>query len=143
MLGAEEPSTTNAPAARPVESAPRANAATESSLPEVVWIQDASGERRPFAFAEAAADALVLVFPDAFAGRQIDLTLWRRIDGQREGEAWMSLSPVVRDDATLPMAGVVPGRYDIEAGLPEQPTILVEGQTAPGRVALVPATPVR
>ena len=143
LSAGEQPGATPEPAAQPEQSGVTPRSSGETNLPDVVMVQDASGKRHPFAFADAAVEPLVLVFPDSFAGQCIALTLWRRIDGQREQEPWMTLRPRVRDDATLPMAGIASGRYDIEAGLPEQPRILVEDQPAPGEVSFALATPIR
>lgn len=109
--------------------------------PDLVMARDASGQRRPLAF--GLAQALVLVLPSHFAGKNVDVTLWRRLDGQRESEPWIRMRPLVRSDATLPMAGIVRGQYDIEVGLPDAPQLLVEAVTAPGEVSFSAATPVR
>tara|TARA_R110002072_G_scaffold87129_5_gene196665 strand:+ start:6191 stop:6700 length:510 start_codon:yes stop_codon:yes gene_type:complete len=111
---------------------------------DVVMARDASGERQPMAFGQAVADqALILVMPANFAGKLVDVTLWRRLDNQREAEPWIRMRPLVRSDATLPMAGIVPGAYDIEVGLPDEPRLLIENTAAPGEVRFVAATPVR
>jgi hypothetical protein len=111
---------------------------------DVVMARNASGQRQPLAFGPAfAAQALILVMPTSFAGKNVDVTLWRRLDGQREAEPWISMRPLVRSDATLPMAGIVPGLYDIEVGLPDEPHLLVEAAASPGEVSFVAATPVR
>lgn len=114
-----------------------------AALPEHVMVRDASGKRQPFAFAAAASEPLILMLPDHFAGQHIDVTLWRRINDQREQEPWMSLRPLVRADATLPMAGIVPGSYDIEVGLPDSARFLAVGQKSPGQVSFAAATPIR
>jgi len=111
--------------------------------PTVVMARDASGRRQLMAIDFNESRALILEFPGEFAKQRIDLTLWRRIDGKREEKPWLQLQPMVRADATLPMAGVVPGSYDIEAGLVEHATVLLENQTAPGRVSFLTASPVR
>jgi hypothetical protein len=41
------------------------------------------------------------------------------------------------------MAGIVPGQYDIQVGLPDELQLLVEAAPAPGEVIFVVATPVR
>ena len=112
--------------------------------PDVIMARDASGQRQPLAFGPAfGSQALILAFPQHFAGMHVEVTLWRRLNDQREAEPWIRMSPLVRSDATLPMAGIVPGRYDIEVGLADGPRFLVEGKTAPGEVSFVAATPVR
>ncbi|MGK0154257.1 MAG: hypothetical protein ACI9SE_001208 [Neolewinella sp.] len=112
-----------------------------TGVADVVVARDASGQKRLLAF--GAAQALILVLPSHFAGKNVDVTLWRRLDDQREAEPWIQMRPLVRSDATLPMAGIVPGRYDIEVGLPDAPHLLVEAAAAPGEVSFVAATPVR
>lgn len=108
---------------------------------DVVVARDASGQKRLLAF--GTAQALILVLPSHFAGKNVDVTLWRRLDNQREAEPWIRMQPLVRSDATLPMAGIVPGRYDVEVGLPDAPHLRVEAAEAPGEVSFVAATPIR
>lgn len=103
-----------------------------------------SGRRRPLALVPAiTAQALVLVFPSYFAGQNVDVTLWRRLDNQRQAEPWIRMRPLVRSDATLPMAGIVPGQYDIEVGLPGEQHFVVEAAPVPGEECFVVATLVR
>lgn len=143
MLGDEDLSSTKQRPPQMTKDAMPVLAAEQTELPEHVMVRDASGKRQPFAFAAAASQALILVFPDHFAGQRIDLSLWRRIGGEREQQPWLSLRPLVRADATLPMAGIVPGSYDIEFGLPDQSRFLVVDQKAPGQVNFTAATPIR
>jgi hypothetical protein len=71
------------------------------------------------------------------------VTLWRRLDNQREIESWIRMRPLVHSGATLPMAGVVRGNYDLQVGLPGEQRLVVDAAQAPGEVSLVMATPVR
>jgi hypothetical protein len=137
----------DSPRQPPKEMDPEVASQPEVSDPcrsDVIMARDASGQLQPLAFEPAdTAQALVLVFPAHFAGKNVDVTLWRRLDNQREAEPWIRMRPLVRSDATLPMAGIVPGQYDIQVGLPDELQLLVEAAPAPGEVIFVVATPVR
>lgn len=127
----------------PASASERRGLESGESGPTVVMARDASGRRQLMAIDLTESRALILEFPGEFAKQRIDLTLWRRMDGKREAKPWMQLQPLVRADGTLPMAGIVPGNYDIEAGLVGGAAVLLEDQTAPGRVPFLTATPVR
>lgn len=118
--------------------------AADVNLPETVMVRDASGQRRPLALAVAAAtEALRLVLPNRFAGQRVDVKLWRRIDDQREAEPWITMRPLVRADATLPMAGIVPGRYDLEVVFGDESPLVLQNVLAPSEASFRAATPVR
>lgn len=117
--------------------------ASSGGAPAIVMVRDASGQRRLMAFDTTESRALILEFPPHFGGKRIDLTLWRRQGERRGAKPWLQLRPRVRPDGTLPMAGIVPGRYDIEAGLVDAPTIVLENRAAPGRVSFAAASPGR
>lgn len=138
-FGDSQPSQRPAPES---PSAPVAPAAQPSDGIDIVMARDASGRRQPLAFGPVS-QALILQLPEHFAGKNVHVTLWRRLDGSRESTPWIDMEPKVRGDATLPMAGIVPGSYDIQVGLPGEPQLLVEAAAAPGEVRFGAATPVR
>ncbi|MFK7742732.1 MAG: hypothetical protein AB8H80_20635, partial [Planctomycetota bacterium] len=61
-----------------------------------------------------APQTLVLRLPPEFAGKRADVTLWRRLAGVRESKPWIEMRPRIRPDGSLPMAGIVAGRYDVQ-----------------------------
>ena len=78
-------------------------------------LQDASGTRsRPLDFANVPQQAFVITLPVALAGQRGHMVVWRRLAGAREATPWLTLQPRVRDDGTLPMTGLLAGRYDVE-----------------------------
>jgi len=127
-----------------------AQQATAAELPlgpsgvSSVMARVANGGRHPLNFDSAAtSQALVLLLPMEWAGQDVDVTLWRRRDNRRDVEPWICMRPMVRSDATLPMAGIVPGQYDIQVGLPADQILIVEDAQAPGAVSFVVPTPIR
>ena len=80
-----------------------------------VVLQDASGRRSgPVSWGSLAAAALVVTVPGDLAGQQATVAIWRRFDGVREAEVWLTFDAKVRDDATIPIAGLAAGRYDLQ-----------------------------
>ena len=131
--------------ARRVDRAPAASPAADVAGP-AVRVEDASGPRRlRLPLSEAGLDVapLWLRFPPQFCGERIDLVLWRRLDGRREARPWLNIRPQVRADGTLPMSGIVPGRYDLQVVRDGRPPLLLEDVASPGEVDLAAATPVR
>ena len=109
-----------------------------------VMARGADGGRLPLRFdATETGQALVLLLPLEWAGQDVDVTLWRRRDNRRDLQPWISMRPMLRSDATLPMAGIVPGQYDIQVGLPADQCLVVENAQAPGTVSFVGPTPIR
>lgn len=86
----------------------------------VVQVRDASGSRRMAVLPSATDKALRVACPAHFAGQRIEMVIWRRIDGEREPQAWLRVKPNVRADCIVPMAGLPSGRYDIEVLWGEQ-----------------------
>ena len=78
-----------------------------------VVLRDASGRSSgPVALAEATACFVSL--PAELVGLRGVMTIWRRLDGQRERTPWLVLRSRVRSNATVPIAGLAKGRYDFE-----------------------------
>ncbi len=73
---------------------------------------DASASRRRLPQQALPGGAIVVHAPAALAGQRGDLRIWRRLDGQREAQPWLTCRPRVRDDGTLPFTGLAAGRYD-------------------------------
>lgn len=83
--------------------------------------------------------ALQVTVPASAKGQRGELRIWRRVGGRREAEPWLVCKPRVRSDATLPIAGLAAGRYDLTF-VPDQGIALVaEDVEVPGHVALQPA----
>lgn len=125
----------------PATTPPRAVPAHTPQLADEVVVRDASGHRQRARL--APSEALVLSFPVELRGQRVAMKVFRRIDGAREAEPWLTLQPKVRADGTLPMAGLVAGDYVVEvaAGDVEYPPV---GVRAPGCYAIdAPATPPR
>lgn len=92
------------------------------------------------------AAVLRLSFPAAWAGQQIDLTVHRlcAAGGAATETEWLSLSPRVRADGSLPIQGLPEGSYRLEAvaadGSPRlRATVEVGFAREPGVVHLVEA----
>ena len=117
---------------RAVIGTPVAMAAAE--LPGEVFVRDASGQRRLLALDALAGEVLIVSLPKRCAGKRVHLTLWRRIDGVRESQAWIDIRPPVRSDATVPMAGIVAGRYDVRVEIEGEPPQFRLDVASPGRV---------
>jgi hypothetical protein len=67
--------------------------------------------------------------------------VWRRVDGHREHAPWLELKPRVRDDGTIPFAGLAAGRYDFELrfdgdGTVAATTLVADDAAVPGDVDL-------
>ncbi len=103
------------------------------AVPERVVVQDASGQRVVLSLGELAAQALVIDVPAELAGERVTLTVWRRVDGAREGAAWIDARPRVGSDATLPIAGLQAGRYDVKVVAGDR-TFTRDDVAAPGVV---------
>ena len=124
-------------------SAATAVAATGDGV-AVAMARDASGGRHSQPILVPNKDhALWLNLPESFAGQRIEVTIWRRVGDQREATPWIQMQPLVRADATLPMAGIVPGRYDLAVGLVGEAKLVVTNVAAPGKVHFATATPLR
>src|SRR5687768_1119527 len=97
------------------EPAPQVAEPVEATvLPDRVAVREASGRRHAaFPLAAFARNAFVVVVPPELAGRKVTMTIWRRLAGGREATPWLTLEPRVRADATLPIAGLAAGRYDL------------------------------
>lgn len=81
------------------------------------------------------AGAAMLRFPTAFAGQRGDMVVWRREGGRRASEPWLVLRPRVRDDGTLPFAGLDAGHYDFEFRV-DGVTLIANDAAVPGDVSL-------
>jgi hypothetical protein len=82
---------------------------------ERVYVREATGPRLgPISLPVRASEAFVVTLPRECADSLVQMTVWRRRDGQRENEPWLALRPRVRADATVPMVGLAAGRYDVE-----------------------------
>lgn len=124
------------PAEVPVE------ASSERAAPAA---QDASGPtlRVPLAAtAVGTKQAFVLELPATLAGRQVETTVWRAGDAHR-GEPWLHFTSTVRSDGTIPVAGLAPGRYDVEVHDPAGGSFGLRSVAAPGRVPFDAAMPLR
>lgn len=111
------------------------------ALPAAVAALDASGRRVLLPMAELAAQALVVTVPEDLAGGRVTMTAWRRLGGEREGTPWLTARPRVRSDATLPIAGLPAGRYDVKLvfGDGEAARTFVRDDIAvPGALTFVP-----
>ncbi len=102
-LPPREPATTVAPAV-----------ATGDDGARLVQVQDASGTRQSLLLPVPTASALIVRCPAELAGRRVQMVIWRRVDGVREASPWLRLSPRVRHDQLVPIAGLAEGHYDIE-----------------------------
>jgi len=72
-----------------------------------VAVLEASGRRSPpQTLPLTTATAFVVGVPERHRGQRGEMTLWRRIDGQREAGAWLTLRPRVKADGTIPIAGL-------------------------------------
>ena len=91
--------------------------AATSPVPEAtvgpVVARDASGQRSELRL-PSVRDAFVLRLPSEWAGRRVQMRAFRRIAGAADTSPWFTAAPRVRSDATLPIAGMQAGRYDVE-----------------------------
>jgi len=106
-----------------------------------VAVLEASGRRSPpQTLPLTTATAFVVGVPERHRGQRGEMTLWRRIDGQREAGAWLTLRPRVKADGTIPIAGLGAGRYDVALRF-DDAVLVAENVTAPGAVSLQPSAP--
>lgn len=128
----------------------KAGSATSSPIEAVAFaeravLQDASGTRTAPRDLPAAREAFVLQAPASRAGQRGELVLWLCIDGGRDPRPWLTAKVRVREDGTLPMAGLQAGTYDVELRFPDG-TLTVCGACAPGShllLELPASTPAR
>lgn len=113
-------------------------------------VLEASGRRvRADALPAFGEQALVVRVPTELAGQRVEMTVWRRGTEGREAKAWLVFAPRVRDDATIPIAGLAAGRYDLvlrcdgEAPGNAGRVFAADGITAPGQIVFGEATPGR
>jgi len=64
--------------------------------------------------AGVAEAACIVSLPAEQVGLRGVMTVWRRLDGEREHTPRLVLRSRVRSDATVPIAGLAKGRYDVE-----------------------------
>ncbi len=125
----------------------RAVAATAAGAVDQVVVRDAAGQRSlPFPLSALTETAFVVTVPKALVGQRGTMTLWRRLAGGREPKAWLTFQAKVRADATIPIAGLAKGRYDVELALACGTTtksFVVNNATCPGELVLVEAAPAR
>jgi hypothetical protein len=106
-----------------------------------VAVLEASGRRSPpQTLPLSTATAFVVGVPERHRGQRGEMTLWRRVDGQREARAWLTLRPRVKADGTIPIAGLGAGRYDVALRF-DDAVLVAENVAAPGAVALRPSAP--
>ncbi len=103
-----------------------------------VALLDAAGRRTAPVAVPATAGAFLVTVPDGHAGQRGELTLWRRTVDGREPTPWLAFTPRVPADATVKVAGLQAGSYDVEWRLGEA-VLVAEGAAAPGTVRLQPA----
>lgn len=119
-----------------------ADATTERSAPAA---QEASGGhlRVPLAATSVGtAPAFVLELPATLAGRRVETRVWRAGEAH-QGEPWLHFTSTVRADGTIPIAGLVAGRYDVEVSDPASGSFGLRAVEAPGRVPFDAAMPLR
>lgn len=115
-----------------------------AQVPEMAMFRDANGSLQPLAFGPAArSQSLILdLSPDA-VGANVTIRLWRNLAGTRDTAPWIQLQSIVRGDGTVPIAGLTPGRYDLEVVHLGEPSSVVNGIQIPGEVRLAMPTPAR
>lgn len=119
-------------------------AAPAPALPAIVHVRDAAtGVERPLPLAALAERALVVCLPADLVGHRVGLTVWRRVQGEREATPWLEVRPLVRADATVPMLGLPAGRYDVALQRGESGEQFVCDVPVPGRATFAPASPGR
>lgn len=122
------------------EAVPPALAIEASESGRTIALLEASGQRTGLVALPAAAGAFVVSVPTAHRGERGHMTLWRRQDGVREAQPWLTLEPRVAADATIRIAGLAGGRYDVEwraAGV----ALVALDAAAPGQADVVPLAP--
>jgi hypothetical protein len=102
-----------------------------------VAVLEASGQRTVPLPLPATGEALVVAVPAEHAGRRGAMTLWRHLADGREGEPWLELRPRVLADATIKIAGLAAGRYDVELRLGDA-VLGADQVAAPGHIVLQP-----
>ncbi len=106
-----------------------------------VAVLDAAGKRtQPGLVPLATTEAFVVTLPSQFVGQRGDMTLWRRVGDHHEAAPWLQLRPRVRTDATIPIAGLAAGRYDVELCF-DGMVLRAENVVAPGTIVLAPVEP--
>lgn len=84
---------------------------------DVVVLQDAAGRRsKPVAWSTLTATALVVQLPATTAGNTVQVRVWRhgaRSGAQSRSAPWLQVEVAVREDGTVPIAGLAAGRYDV------------------------------
>lgn len=129
--------------AEPAEQQAASTAAAAAREPnDLVLVRDAAGNRYgPLALGLVAGQALVLAIPPEHRGQRGVMTIWRRVGGAREPQPWLVFRARVRSDASVPIAGLPGGRYDLEFELgdgQDARRLFAHDAAAPGAVALQP-----
>lgn len=132
-----EPRRSGEPTPTPPPAARQASLAPALVQPSFVHLRDASGARQEVLLDPAAAPVLRLRLPPQYLGERVALTLWRRVDGAREPQPWLSFSTTLRNDATVPIVGLPSSQYDVEAMVGGR-TFVARGAAMPGVVELSP-----
>ena len=137
LLTLDAPAPAAGPNAMPAVASPRAaQPAPAAAAPLAPAAREASGRRQLELPLGLADGALVLVMPAERRGERVALTIWRRVGGAREAEAWLQGRPKVRADGTLPIAGLAAGHYDVEVRTDDGRRFAANGVAAPARVQL-------
>lgn len=131
-----------------VDAAPADAVALEAAVAaDSVVLQDASGRRAgPLAWSSLTANALVVTVPPDLIGELGTVTIWRRLDGGLERAAWLTFDARVRDDATIPIAGLSAGAYDLQLTFAAGGTVrrfATQNVPAPGVWTIAEPAPVR
>ncbi|MBK8100147.1 MAG: hypothetical protein IPK26_23850 [Planctomycetes bacterium] len=80
---------------------------------ERVVVQDASGNRSaPVPLVALTTGAVILEFDRTHIGRRVHLRIWSH-DSPRDQPPQLDLRPRVRNDATIPIAGLATGRHHV------------------------------
>lgn len=100
----------------------------------VVVLQDATGSSG----GRVAEAACIVSLPREQIGLRGVMTVWRLLEGEREPTPRLVLRSRVRSDATVPVAGLAKGRYDLEMVFGEGPGrhFAASDVEVPGRVTL-------
>jgi hypothetical protein len=93
--------------------APTATSPAPDTAVGPVVARDAIGQRSA-PRAPSVRDAFVLQLPSDWAGQRVAMRAFRRIGGLPDASPWFTAAPRVRSDATLPIAGMQAGCYDVE-----------------------------
>ncbi len=131
-LVGDEPA--HAPAAAPREASAKA---------DPVVLRDASGRRSPpLSWSALTASSVVLTVPGMKPGDRGALTMWPLPAGRRAAAPAVTAVVPVRDDGTIALGGIAPGRYEVQVVFGSQ-AFTGTAVTAPGEHRLTPASPVR